>query len=139
MGKCDIEKPAWVEKDSLEQARDSEKREANFAPLPYHWVETAHILLERLRGQWSDADEIQNLIKDLVDERERKARQGLEAMDTVDMKLDNMGLMELNEIRPFFVKAFNQLRKLDPEGVIGNDAFAGDLTMMGGGGPMEFY
>lgn len=28
--------------------------------------------------------------------------------------MDNLGLMEINEIRPFFTKAFNELRYLTP-------------------------
>ncbi|KAF9306576.1 hypothetical protein BGZ91_008550 [Linnemannia elongata] len=30
------------------------------------------------------------------------------------MKMDNIGLMEINEIRPFFTKAFFEIQKLRP-------------------------
>jgi len=30
--------------------------------------------------------------------------------------MDNIGLMEINEIRPFFTKAFYELQKLRPAG-----------------------
>ena len=32
--------------------------------------------------------------------------------------MDNIGLMEINEIRPFFTKAFYELQKLKPAGQV---------------------
>lgn len=36
--------------------------------------------------------------------------------------MDNIGLMEINEIRPFFSKAFYEMQKLKPAGP-GNDLY----------------
>lgn len=40
--------------------------------------------------------------------------------------MDNIGLMEINEIRPFFTKAFYELQKLKPAGhVLDHDGYPG--------------
>jgi GINS complex subunit 2 len=41
--------------------------------------------------------------------------------------MDNIGLMEINEVRPFFTKAFYEIQKLKPIAP-GNDLYGFDGT-----------
>ncbi|KAG9321570.1 hypothetical protein KVV02_003206 [Mortierella alpina] len=62
------------------------------------------------------ADAVRTLLKDLREARQSKARKGVEALGLTYIQMDNIGLMEINEIRPFFTKAFYELQKLRPAG-----------------------
>ena len=58
------------------------------------------------------------LLKDLRETRQSKARLGVRELGSTHLQMDNIGLMEINEIRPFFTKAFYELSKLRPTGQV---------------------
>ncbi|KAF9438983.1 DNA replication protein psf2 [Entomortierella beljakovae] len=75
------------------------------------------------------ADSVRMLLKDLREIRQSKARGGVEHIDTTYLQMDGIGLMEINEIRPFFVKAYYEALRLKRASGISNqddDALAND-------------
>ena len=83
-----------------------------------------------------DSEQIRKILKDLRETRQAKSRAGLSVLDDKWLgvsdsqrplyetdaiislsivKMNNLSLMEINEIRPFFSRAFNEIRKLNIE------------------------
>ncbi|KAG0372555.1 DNA replication protein psf2 [Mortierella sp. AD032] len=106
-----------------------------FSPLPYHYMEIAQILLENAMDDIPSADATRTLLKDLREARQSKARAGVDALGLTYIQMDNIGLMEINEIRPFFTKAFFEIQKLKPAATGGNNNMDNDYDY--GGGSMD--
>ncbi|KAF9986123.1 DNA replication protein psf2 [Mortierella antarctica] len=102
--------------ESLQKSLKDEQEQEVFSALPYHYMETAQLLLENACDDIPSADAVRTLLKDLREARQSKARKGVEALGLTYIQMDNIGLMEINEIRPFFTKAFYELQKLKPAG-----------------------
>ncbi|KAF9562433.1 DNA replication protein psf2 [Mortierella alpina] len=100
--------------ESLQKSLKDEQEQEVFSTLPYHYMETAQLLLENACDDIPSADAVRTLLKDLREARQSKARKGVEALGLTYIQMDNIGLMEINEIRPFFTKAFYELQKLRP-------------------------
>ncbi|KAF9966530.1 DNA replication protein psf2 [Mortierella alpina] len=114
--KCNIVVPKWMTIDSLQKSLKDEQEQEVFSALPYHYMETAQLLLENACDDIPSADAVRTLLKDLREARQSKARKGVEALGLTYIQMDHIGLMEINEIRPFFTKAFYELQKLRPAG-----------------------
>ncbi|KAG0266525.1 DNA replication protein psf2 [Mortierella polycephala] len=110
--KCKIATPEWMTVESLQRSLKEEQDQERFSALPYHYMELAQLLLENACDDISSADAVRTLLKDLREARQSKARQGVAALGLTYLQMDNIGLMEINEIRPFFTKAFNEIQKL---------------------------
>ncbi|KAJ3413667.1 DNA replication protein psf2 [Chytridiales sp. JEL 0842] len=99
-GKCNIEPPDWMDTDQLAQKIDEEKAS-----------KTASDDIPSL-------GEVRSRLKTLYDIRQEKAMAGLKYINAdlmqqgSQLSLDNLGLMEINAIRPFFTRAFNEVRKI---------------------------
>ncbi|KAG0000552.1 DNA replication protein psf2 [Modicella reniformis] len=122
--KCNIVVPKWMTLESLQRALKDEQEQERFSALPYHYMETAQILLENACDDIPSADSVRTLLKDLREARQSKARKGVGALGLTYIQMDNIGLMEINEIRPFFTKAFYEIQQLKPAGP-GNDLYGG--------------
>ncbi|KAF9348906.1 DNA replication protein psf2 [Mortierella sp. AD094] len=110
--KCNIVVPKWMTVDSLQRSIKEEQDADNFSSLPYHYMETAQILLENACDDIPSADAVRTLLKDLREARQSKARAGVDALGSSYLQMDGIGLMEINEIRPFFTKAHYEAEKL---------------------------
>ncbi|KAL1929577.1 hypothetical protein VTP01DRAFT_1715 [Rhizomucor pusillus] len=110
--RCHILAPEWLSTESLSRRLQEEEQESEFSALPFHYMEIAQMLLETAPDDIPDAEEIRRLLKDLRETRQSKARLGLSALDHKWLGVNNLSLMEINEIRPFFTKAFLEMRKL---------------------------
>ncbi|KAF9182601.1 DNA replication protein psf2 [Haplosporangium sp. Z 767] len=110
--KCKIAIPEWMTVESLQRSLKEEQDQERFSALPYHYMELAQLLLENACDDIPSADAVRTLLKDLREARQSKARQGVAALGLTYLQMDNIGLMEINEIRPFFTKAFNEIQKL---------------------------
>ncbi|RUS15600.1 hypothetical protein BC937DRAFT_92243 [Endogone sp. FLAS-F59071] len=130
--KCTILPPEWLTVENLQSKLQEEETGPNFSALPYHYMEVAHLLLEDALDDIPSADRVRKLLKDLRETRQSKAREGLGGLTATYLQMDNLSLMEINEIRPFFIRAFNEMRRLqfdeEPEGE------GGGATMAVGGG-----
>ncbi|TPX43785.1 hypothetical protein SeMB42_g03074 [Synchytrium endobioticum] len=112
--KCNIQPPVWMDVDNLERLIASERDEPAFTAVPFHFMEISQILLDCASDDIKSAELVKTLLKDLREIRQTKAQQGLKQLGYDYLQMDNLGLMEINEIRPFFTKVFNQLRRLNP-------------------------
>jgi len=59
-------------------------------------------------------EKIRSLLKDIQEARQAKSREGLKLLDHLHLRMRNLCAMEINEIRPFFVKSMSILTKLAP-------------------------
>ncbi|KAG0296343.1 DNA replication protein psf2 [Dissophora globulifera] len=129
--KCNIVVPQWMTIESLQKSLKEEQEQDRFSALPYHYMETAQLLLENACDDIPSADAVRTLLKDLREARQSKARQGVAALGLAYLQMDNIGLMEINEIRPFFTKAFYEIQKLRPT-VNANEIYGGTQEAYGG-------
>ncbi|KAI1291509.1 DNA replication protein psf2 [Mortierella claussenii] len=129
--KCNIVVPSWMTVESLQRSLKEEQEQERFSALPYHYMETAQLLLENACDDIPSADAVRTLIKDLREARQSKARQGVAALGLTYLQMDNIALMEINEIRPFFTRAFYEIQKLKPVSNIeadNNNYYSGSST-----------
>ncbi|KAK9348759.1 hypothetical protein V1522DRAFT_398056 [Lipomyces starkeyi] len=111
--RCNIVPPDWLSEDNLKITYDAEA--ANMtrfsANLPWEWVEVGELILGSAPDDLSSPPHvIRNLLRDIREVRQAKARAGLKNLNDSYLQLDNVGAMELNEIRSFVTMAMNQLR-----------------------------
>jgi len=110
---------------------DQEEKEPQFSALPFQWLEISSALLDRFESfrmnclTISASDDIiepdltRRLLRDIREVRQAKARKGIETVGDTHLQMDNLGTMEINEIR-FLSLASDQLRhlnatKIDPD------------------------
>ncbi|KAL1917304.1 uncharacterized protein VTP21DRAFT_4960 [Calcarisporiella thermophila] len=111
--KCSIIPPEWLTIEYLEKTLEEEREHSDrFSEMPYRYMETAHLLLESATDDIQDVNEIRALLKDLREARQVKVREGMLALEPTYIQMDNLSLMEINEIRPLFAQAFNDLHRL---------------------------
>ncbi|KAJ3055397.1 DNA replication protein psf2 [Rhizophlyctis rosea] len=126
--KCQIQPPSWMDPERLQANIEDEANRPAFSALPFHYMEIAHLLLDCASDDIPRADLVRTLLRDLRERRQAKARQGLQTLDPHYLQMDNLGLMEMNEIRPFFTKSFNELRKLEQPSVPGDSQMSGSTA-----------
>lgn len=113
--KCNIVVPDWMKADNLKKLYDLEiENPTKFSKLPWHWLEISKKILEHASNDMDDPpQQVRSLIQDLREVRLIKARKGIKELNESHMRLDNLSLMEINELRPFVIGVMNQLRKLN--------------------------
>ncbi|KAJ1986505.1 DNA replication protein psf2 [Dimargaris cristalligena] len=116
--RCHIQPPAWLDVTYLQRKYDEEQRQPDrFSGLPFAYMEIAHVLLEcAAADDIPQAHTVQRLLQDLREIRQSKARAGLAAVNPIYLQMDNLSAVEINEIRPMFCQAFNQLQRLESQG-----------------------
>eukprot|EP00475_Leptophrys_vorax_P041535 TRINITY_DN78303_c0_g1_i1.p1 TRINITY_DN78303_c0_g1~~TRINITY_DN78303_c0_g1_i1.p1 ORF type:complete len:200 (+),score=13.35 TRINITY_DN78303_c0_g1_i1:106-705(+) len=114
-GKCAVQPPTWMAADRLSAALDAEREQEGFQPLPFHYIEVAHLLFEAERHgvDIPDAYKVRSLLQDIRDVRFNKIHQGLKRLGgaTNAVKLANLSAMEANLVRPFFCSALKEVMK----------------------------
>ncbi|KAK9469350.1 hypothetical protein V1512DRAFT_244786 [Lipomyces arxii] len=114
--RCNIVTPDWLSEDNLKVAYEAEVADMTMFSdkLPWEWLEFSELVLNYAADDLSSpAHVIRNLVRDIREVRQAKARAGLKNLNEYYMRLDNIGALELNEIRPFLSLAMNQLRRLN--------------------------
>ncbi|KAL6604973.1 DNA replication complex GINS protein PSF2 [Neocallimastix sp. 'constans'] len=111
--KCSIQPPKWLNIEMLKKKKQSEEEKEEYSDLPFHYLEISTILLDCASDDIPYSDEIKILLKDIREIRKRKTKNGLKLLNSGSIQMDNLSLMEINEIRPFFLKAFNDIRKIE--------------------------
>lgn len=113
-GRCNIVCPKWLNEDSLKRIAADEVRFADrFSDLPWHWMEISQTLLANASDDIPSAPSVvRSLLKDIREARQAKARAGLVELNESHMQMDNLGAMEINEIRPFVVMVMDQMRRI---------------------------
>ncbi|ORY82663.1 DNA replication complex GINS protein psf2 [Protomyces lactucae-debilis] len=110
--------PDWMASEWL-QARldeevktDAEGQPSGFSKLPLRWLEMSDLILDVAEDDIPESNLVKRLLRDLREARQAKARDGLEVLEDRILHLDNLGLMEVNELRPLFAKTMDMLRQL---------------------------
>ncbi|KAI8881424.1 DNA replication complex GINS protein PSF2 [Backusella circina FSU 941] len=119
--KCSIQCPDWLTVENLSKKIEEEETEEEFSAVPFHYMELSQMLMNDAREDIPNAEQIQKLLQDLRETRQVKARTGLKYLDDKWLGMNNLSLMEINEIRPFFSRAFDEMRKLNSEGRTNRD------------------
>ncbi|KAK9241102.1 hypothetical protein V1525DRAFT_393705 [Lipomyces kononenkoae] len=113
--RCNIVPPDWLSEENLKITYDAEA--ANMtrfsANLPWEWVEVGELILASAPDDLASPPHvIRNLLRDIREVRQAKARAGLKNLNESYLQLDNVGAMELNEIRSFVTMSMNELRTM---------------------------
>ena len=124
--RCRIECPSWLDATYLIQQCEREKADVSvFAALPYHYIETAHMLLTLARDDIPQADRCEELVRDVIELRRQKIHSGLMAWRTdtnTTLKLNHVAAMEVEGLRHMggrALKQFHSLQTLQQQGVVG--------------------
>jgi GINS complex subunit 2 len=113
-GRCNIVSPDWLNEENLKKVASDEARHADrFSDLPWHWMEISQSLLAVAGDDIpSPTSVVRSLLKDIREARQAKARAGLVELNESHMQMDNLGAMEINEIRPFVGLVMDQMRRV---------------------------
>lgn len=60
----------------------------------------------------ADCDKVRIVLQNLREVRDLKAREGFKQISETHLRVDNLGAMEINLIRPQFLIGMNQIRRL---------------------------
>ncbi|KII94962.1 hypothetical protein PLICRDRAFT_47960 [Plicaturopsis crispa FD-325 SS-3] len=115
--KCHIVAPDWLSVDFLQDRLNRETSKLDFSELPFRFAEIAKVVLDIASDDLQNPDKIRSLLKDLREARQAKSRDGLSQLDHSELSLPNLCSMEINEIRPFFVRAMGVFTHLVKEPV----------------------
>ncbi|KAK6534608.1 DNA replication protein psf2 [Arthrobotrys megalospora] len=114
--RCNIVPPDWLTVDNLERLVKEESESAAFSQMPWRWMEVAEILLDTCSEDLISPSDIALHIRSLRELRQAKIRAGLsDQMNSSYIKINNLGLMEVCEIRPWVGKVVDGLRKIEGE------------------------
>ncbi|KAK6350815.1 DNA replication protein psf2 [Orbilia javanica] len=114
--RCNIVPPEWLSVDNLERLVKEEGDSAAFSQMPWRWMEVAEILLDTCPEDLISPSDIALHIRSLRELRQAKIRAGLsDQMNSSYIKINNLGLMEVCEIRPWVGKVVDGLRKIEGE------------------------
>jgi GINS complex subunit 2 len=120
--KCAIRPPDWLTKEFLRDKLDTEKTTDLFSEMPDHFQEIAALLFECASTDIRDSELVRTLLADIHDVRYSKTRKGLaNAKDSEIVKMNNLSLLEISAIRPFFVKSLDTFFRLDATVAVVND------------------
>ncbi|KAF8499986.1 hypothetical protein JB92DRAFT_3084460 [Gautieria morchelliformis] len=115
--KCRLVAPAWLSVEFLHERLSQETSAEGFSSLPFRFAEISKVMLDVASDDLQNADKIRGLLKDLREARQAKSREGLRKLDHLTLGLPHLCSMEINEIRPFFVKAMDVMGKIKSEAV----------------------
>ncbi|CED83349.1 Uncharacterized conserved protein [Phaffia rhodozyma] len=122
--KCHILPPEWLSVDSLQALLAHESSlTSSFARLPSRqFSEISKMLLDAASDNLVNPSQIRSLLKDIREVRQAKLRTGIKPTIGEDgtglngeyLQLTNLTPLEINELRPFFVRAMGVMTKLRP-------------------------
>ena len=103
--------------------KEEEEDEERFSALPFQWLEISAAVLDwsfpvfMFCSRISATDDVvepdltRRLLRDLREIRQAKSRKGLEQIEATHLRMDNLGMMEICEIR-FLSQTLDRLRTL---------------------------
>ncbi|EJU01108.1 Psf2-domain-containing protein [Dacryopinax primogenitus] len=112
-GKCALVPPSWLNPDWLEEKLKQEmSKPEEFAPLPFRYAEIAKVFLDIAPEDVPSPERVRSLLKDIREVRQAKTRKGLALVDETELRMTGLGSMEINELRPFLIRAMGVMRVL---------------------------
>ncbi|KIJ56951.1 hypothetical protein M422DRAFT_23087 [Sphaerobolus stellatus SS14] len=115
--KCRIIPPSWLTVEFLQVKLSQETSAETFSYLPFRFMEISKVLLDVASDDIHAPDKIRTLLKDLREARQAKSREGLRKLDHEMLEVPNLCSMEINEIRPFFIKAMDVMGKIRSDAI----------------------
>ncbi|TDL29853.1 Psf2-domain-containing protein [Rickenella mellea] len=110
--KCNIVAPSWLSVDFLQEKLTQETSRPEFSSLPFRFAEIAKVMLDVASDDLMHPEKLRSLLKDLREARQAKSRDGLRLLSDNALSLPHLCSMEINEIRPFFVRGMGVLIQL---------------------------
>ncbi|KAL0949249.1 hypothetical protein HGRIS_009327 [Hohenbuehelia grisea] len=110
--KCRILAPDWMNVEYLQDRLNRETTQPEFSDLPFRFAEISRILLDAAPDDIDNVDKLRSLLKDLREARQSKSREGLAKLDHSELSLPNLCSMEINEIRPVFIRSMGVMTQL---------------------------
>ncbi|CAE6474657.1 unnamed protein product [Rhizoctonia solani] len=123
--KCYIVPPDWLNVEWLQEKLKEETTQDSFSKMPFRYLEISKILLDVAYEDITSSEKVRNLLKDIREARQAKLRAGLKDLDHLQLSFPNICAMEINELRPFFIKA------MEVKGKLFGAPLEGDTTMAG--------
>ncbi|CAE6422527.1 unnamed protein product [Rhizoctonia solani] len=123
--KCYIVPPEWLNVEWLQEKLREETTQDTFSKMPFRYLEISKVLLDVAYEDITGSERVRNLLKDIREARQAKLRVGLKDLDHLQLSFPNICAMEINELRPFFIKA------MEIKGKLFAAPLEGDATMMG--------
>ena len=118
--RCSISPPAWLDPASLLHQLTLEKANpSSFQPLPFHYIEVAHLLLHHARDDLTLPDRIEEALSDLQEARRGKIHAGLmgwSAQQPTTTKLNGIAAMEVESIRGMANTVLKQFWNMQHQG-----------------------
>lgn len=91
----------------------SETDNVKFSPdLPFRWLETAEMLLDACPDDLGGSQDLRVLLRGLREIRQTKAREGLRELQSTYLQMNNLGLLEITELRGFAKGVVDNLRRI---------------------------
>mmetsp|Transcript_23502 Transcript_23502/g.46309 ORF Transcript_23502/g.46309 Transcript_23502/m.46309 type:complete len:220 (-) Transcript_23502:35-694(-) len=117
--KCKFLLPEWMTVENLrERLQEEQEEEKTFKYMPFHFIHVSQLLLQYGdRDIGSQASTIRELLRSISDLRACKIRNGLSMIrgDVNILKLNNICLGELNEIRKVTTQALDNFHALSED------------------------
>ncbi|KAK6528846.1 DNA replication protein psf2 [Orbilia ellipsospora] len=114
--RCNVVPPDWLTVDNLERLVKEESDSPAFSKMPWRWMEVAEILLDTCAEDLISPSEIALHIRSLRELRQAKIRASLPGeINSSYINMNNLGLMEVCEVRPWVGKVVDGLRKIEGE------------------------
>ncbi|ANB14948.1 Psf2p [Sugiyamaella lignohabitans] len=113
--RCKIVMPSWLEEEHLRQVyeRETTVQDRFSDQLPWRWMELSQSLLAHASDDLkSPLAKVRSLLQDIREVRLAKARAGISELNESHVQMDNLGHMEINELRPFAILVMDQLRRI---------------------------
>lgn len=111
--RCSIIWPEWLNEETLDAlVKEEEENPDRFTPLPPMWRFLALALLKVAPDDCNgDSDTISQYLQALKEVRLSKVRDGLTRINESHMQMDNLGVLEVNEIRAVLAKSMSVMQK----------------------------
>ncbi|CAG8503111.1 9586_t:CDS:2 [Paraglomus occultum] len=107
--------PEWMTAEALAKSVEEEQKfEGVFSSIHPHWMVISKILIEKTGQDIPNLEEIKKSLQRLKEIRWEKMRRGVSELNPYHLQTNNLSYMEINLIRPVFVKAMQTLRKINP-------------------------
>lgn len=107
--------PEWLRPTTLRSIYEEELHDPSefCGRLPRAWLEISQVFLDVARDDFdTPPTAVRGLVRDLREARQAKARAGIKELNESHMRMDNLGTLELNELRPFIAGVMDELQRL---------------------------
>ncbi len=106
--------PDWLNEDFLKEMHKNEIQNPDeFSKLPWNWLEISQLFLTNAPDDLPISSTVlKTCIRDLREVRLIKSRRGIKELNESHVQLDNLGILEINEMRPYVANVMDGLRRL---------------------------